>query len=206
MKLPTEAIIAEADSTVKRTGGGGPCGLSEGLLRRQGNAMLLFAHVGITLGTAVLLARLVPCLQSSPGAVEEHGQSTTGTPSRALPGAGPQDGGASGVSALARYLDIRVLLVGSLLPDVIDKPVGYVLFRETFSGGRIFGHTLLFAVVLGVMGLYVLRRYHKEWVITLALRACILFSIACGIPLRHCSGLSTESLFRGMTPLPGLRT
>ena len=74
---------------------------------------------------------------------------------------------------LARCLDIRFLLVGSLLPDIIDKPVGYVLFRGTFSSGRIFGHTLLFAVVLGVVGLYVLRRYHKEWVITLACASCL---------------------------------
>jgi len=35
-----------------------------------------------------------------------------------------------------------------MLPDIIDKPVGQFLFRETFGSGRIFSHSLLFNVLL----------------------------------------------------------
>ena len=49
-------------------------------------------------------------------------------------------------------MDIRVLLVASLLPDIIDKPVGRIVFKETFENGRIFAHTLVFLIVVTVIG------------------------------------------------------
>ena len=130
--------------------------------------MLVFAHVGITLGAATLLANLALRRQSSGEATEEDVGSATGRLAATLSGGRRSTPGASWVRTLARYLDIRFLLVGSLLPDIIDKPVGHVLFRDTFSSGRIFGHTLLFAVVLGVAGIYLYRRHHRKWLVTLA--------------------------------------
>ena len=47
-----------------------------------------------------------------------------------------------------RRIDFRVVLVGSILPDLLDKPVGRVFFEEVFQNSRLFGHTLLFSVVL----------------------------------------------------------
>lgn len=44
-------------------------------------------------------------------------------------------------------VDLRFLVLGSVLPDLIDKPIGTVLFSDTLASGRIFGHTLLFAFV-----------------------------------------------------------
>ena len=40
--------------------------------------------------------------------------------------------------------DYRLVLFGSLLPDIIDKPLGYVLGLE----GRIWAHTLVFLLAL----------------------------------------------------------
>jgi hypothetical protein len=40
--------------------------------------------------------------------------------------------------------DYRLVLFGTLLPDIIDKPLGYVLGLE----GRIWGHTLVFLFVV----------------------------------------------------------
>lgn len=57
-----------------------------------------------------------------------------------------------------RGLDFRFLLVGSLLPDMIDKPVALFLFEDVFRSGRIMGHTLLFSLVLLGMGLWRYRR------------------------------------------------
>lgn len=44
----------------------------------------------------------------------------------------------------SKVLDYRVLLLGSMLPDFIDKPIGLALTIE----GRNVAHTLLFAVTL----------------------------------------------------------
>lgn len=47
-----------------------------------------------------------------------------------------------------RRIDYRVVLLGAILPDLIDKPIGRVLFEEQFQTGRLVGHTLLFVTVL----------------------------------------------------------
>lgn len=52
-------------------------------------------------------------------------------------------------------MDLRVLLLGAVLPDLIDKPIGSILFTDHFDTGRIYAHTLLFAVMVlaGVMAI-----------------------------------------------------
>ena len=46
-----------------------------------------------------------------------------------------------------KSIDYRVLLVGSILPDLIDKPLG-LLFSSTGMLAKSFGHSLLFLVLL----------------------------------------------------------
>lgn len=46
-----------------------------------------------------------------------------------------------------RRIDYRVVLLGAILPDLIDKPIGKIFFEETFQTSRLYGHTLLFSVV-----------------------------------------------------------
>ncbi|MBA7692845.1 hypothetical protein ES703_101414 [subsurface metagenome] len=81
--------------------------------------MLIFGHVGITLGAAVFLN----------GALTKSYSLCAG-------------GRASGLASLGNRIDIRLLLLGSLLPDIIDKPIGQFFFRDTFSNGRIFCHPI----------------------------------------------------------------
>jgi len=100
--------------------------------------MLLFAHPGITLGAATLIADAV---NRKP----------------------------SWFASLSRYLDIRWLLVGSLLPDIIDKPVGQYFFRDTFNNGRIFSHTLLFCIVISAVGIVLYKKQGRTWLLALAL-------------------------------------
>lgn len=45
-------------------------------------------------------------------------------------------------------VDYRVVAFASLLPDLIDKPIGRLLFRERFDSGRLYAHTLLFHIAL----------------------------------------------------------
>jgi len=106
--------------------------------------MLLLGHAGITLGAATLLA----------GALK----SSHSTQIRKV----------SWFASLSSYIDIRLLLIGSLLPDIIDKPVGQLFFRETFSQGRIFSHTLLFLVVITAVGFYLYKRHRRVWLLTLS--------------------------------------
>ena len=106
--------------------------------------MLLLGHTGITLGAATLLA----------GAAEFKKKSGNGI--------------LTWFTSLSEYVDIRILLIGSLLPDIIDKPIGVFFFRDTFSNGRIYAHTLLFLIILSAAGFYLYRRRQKTWLLVLA--------------------------------------
>jgi len=46
------------------------------------------------------------------------------------------------------WVDYRLLLVASLLPDLIDKPIGYLLGAHPIFSGRNYGHSLLFLLIL----------------------------------------------------------
>ncbi len=54
--------------------------------------------------------------------------------------------------------------IGAILPDLFDKPLGMLIFNESIRDGRIFGHTVLMVVILGVIGLLVMN-YWKTPVI-----------------------------------------
>jgi membrane-bound metal-dependent hydrolase YbcI (DUF457 family) len=45
-------------------------------------------------------------------------------------------------------MDLRWILVGSLLPDVIDKPVGSIFFHDTFGSHRLVAHAVVFPIVV----------------------------------------------------------
>ena len=105
--------------------------------------MLIFGHPGITLGAAVLLNSALTRSYSS-------GSS------------------APWLASWRDRIDIRLLLVGSLLPDIIDKPVGQLFFKDVFSNGRIFSHTLLFLILITVVGFYLYRNRRKTWLLALS--------------------------------------
>ncbi len=90
--------------------------------------MLVFAHVGITLG----LARSIECLI--------HNSRKNVKPSF--------------------NLDYRLVAVGSMLPDIIDKPLSYVL-SETAVSGRIYAHSLLFLLLMLIIAVFSWRIHEK---------------------------------------------
>ena len=129
--------------------------------------MLIFGHPGITLGVAALLSGALGSRHFS----QDKGGQAAGSCQRspAAPASDCSPGGkASWLTYLGGYLDIRLLLVGSLLPDIIDKPVGHFFFKEIFSHGRIFSHTLLFLVLVALVGLYLYLRHNKGWCLVLS--------------------------------------
>jgi inner membrane protein len=119
--------------------------------------MLPLGHVGITLGLAAIAA------------VVQHNitlLSQRKSEPATRPASGPADnpGKGSWQSTLARYGDLRFLILGSLLPDIVDKPVGYWLM----GSGKMFCHTLLFLILISIAGLYIWRRHNKTWLLLIS--------------------------------------
>jgi inner membrane protein len=128
--------------------------------------MLLFGHIAIPLGAVILLNGVINRnqanrrfnesrgnLQPSPEVTSQN-HSSSGTVSR--------------FASLVNRIDIRLLIIGSLLPDIIDKPIGIFIFQDTFSNGRIFCHTLLFLILITLGGLFLYWRHNKLWLLVLA--------------------------------------
>lgn len=44
-------------------------------------------------------------------------------------------------------MDLRWVLVGALLPDLVDKPIGSVFFNDTLGSDRLVAHAVVFPVV-----------------------------------------------------------
>ncbi|OGO16292.1 MAG: hypothetical protein A2Z02_03655 [Chloroflexi bacterium RBG_16_48_7] len=70
--------------------------------------------------------------------------------------------------SIARGIDLRFLMLGSMLPDIFDKPLGIFIFGNTLSNGRIFCHTLLFLVLLVLAGLWLLKYRRTGWLLAIA--------------------------------------
>jgi inner membrane protein len=129
--------------------------------------MLILAHAGITLGAAALLD--LPSSKSNPHVAKQYDIEDPADGSAAFSTQSPVSASkASRLQPLVKQIDVRVLLIGSLLPDIVDKPVGLYLFRDTFGNGRIFCHTLLFLLVITIAGVYMYRRRDKVWLLVLS--------------------------------------
>jgi len=114
--------------------------------------MLVLGHVGITYGVALAAESLRPHI-------------------RVIPAGWP--GGLwtrlqNSAVSLARRIDLRILLVGSLLPDLIDKPVGLLLFPGVFGTGRLFCHSLIFPAALAIAGAWLYRVRRSPHLLVLA--------------------------------------
>lgn len=51
------------------------------------------------------------------------------------------------------WIDYRLLLVASLLPDLIDKPIAYLFGSHPKIGGSTLGHSLLFLLLFFIIAL-----------------------------------------------------
>ncbi len=115
--------------------------------------MLLFAHTGITLGVALAGAQLLP---------------PAGSPALTDPGLNRLNSFLlSSLQRLSHTADIRFLLLGSLLPDVIDKPLCMWLLKDSIGAGRAFSHSLLFLLIVAVAGRIVQRRWKSNWLLVI---------------------------------------
>jgi len=73
-----------------------------------------------------------------------------------------------GIKRFPELVDYRLVLMGSMLPDIIDKPLGGIILKETLGNGRIFAHTLLFLLLLFGLGVFFWYRFKRPGVLVLA--------------------------------------
>jgi len=123
--------------------------------------MLLLGHAGITLAAGMLFQNAIPQLPTQQTQLTQQTQSTQSTQQTGM------------LVWLKEHFDYRFLLVGSLLPDLLDKPTGQVFFYNTFQSGRIFGHTLCFNLLLLIVGIYALRKWKKTGLFILSFGSVI---------------------------------
>jgi inner membrane protein len=124
--------------------------------------MFLFAHIGITLGSAILIsgvvsgarARAAKCSNASLKMVPDNlsEKSKTSIPDFI------------GLTALSNFLDIRVLMLGSIITDIIDKPLSFL----GFGNGVFITHTLLVTLLVLLAGLWMTFVYKKTWMLAIA--------------------------------------
>ena len=118
--------------------------------------MLALGHVGLTFGAAAIISKLATLRRPLP-------------PRAVPPASGPHPTRwPPSLLSLARYLDLRLLLAGSLLPDLIDKPLGHLFFPAALSNGRIYAHTLVFLALITLAGLAVRRAAGRNWLLVLS--------------------------------------
>ena len=129
--------------------------------------MLFLGHASITLGLGALLDF---GLQKKYGSAVTERTAVTGKAKtiRKPLTSDPPPGTMAKLSVFMRRMDYRLLLLGSLLPDIIDKPIGMIFFRDFFSNGRLFAHSLLFLIIMISIGLYLYKRWRKQWLLILS--------------------------------------
>jgi len=127
--------------------------------------MFFFGHIGITAGAAkacdIFLSR------AKPG----NGQESDSC-SKIVPVINRQRFRLyplrSRIKGRIESVDYRIVLLGSSLPDIIDKPVFLLTGSSASLSGRDYAHTPLFNLALLIGGL-VLIRYRKSWLLIISL-------------------------------------
>jgi len=78
----------------------------------------------------------------------------------------------NGIRRQLGSIDYRIVLLGSLLPDILDKPWWLVTSIDILPSGRAYGHTFLFNLALFICGL-ILIKYKKSWLLIISLSSII---------------------------------
>ena len=126
--------------------------------------MLFFGHLGITAGVSkacgVLLSMTTAGNNYQPGD-EVDSKRVIGRERFFL---SPL---INGIKTGIGSIDYRLVLLGSLLPDIIDKPVFLLIGGSASLSGRDYAHTLLFNLALFASGI-ILFRYRKPWLLIIS--------------------------------------
>jgi inner membrane protein len=130
--------------------------------------MLLMAHAGIAVGAAYLIEQAVNLINSGlPGKTAYRSK-----PLRDCPAADNCDVKPASASQAVNkvtsnrhvfQIDYRFILLGSILPDLIDKPIGVLLSPIYLTDGRLITHTLIFLIIAICIGGFIAVKQRKLW-------------------------------------------
>ena len=127
--------------------------------------MLFLGHIGITAG--VVRAGSILGSLASPGNSYNSGSSLNS--GRVISsGRWYLRRLLSGIKIRLGSIDYRIVVLGSLLPDIIDKPIWLFVGSSLSLSGRDYAHTLLFNLILFIVGL-VLIRVGKTWLLVISI-------------------------------------
>ena len=124
--------------------------------------MLLFGHIGYTLAAGLLLNNSLHINRIISKETDEKSVNP-----KAIDLKGPSAKFWKLIQQ-TKGLDLRWVIIGSLLPDIIDKPIGHIIFKDTFGTGQIYCHTLLFAIFLFLAGYVASSIYKKNFILLIA--------------------------------------
>lgn len=85
--------------------------------------MFILGHIGITIGIIYLLAYYI------------HSRYKKENPS----------------ASFAENIDFRVIIIAAMLPDIVDKIVGMIIFKEEISNGRLFTHSIVITGIFSIL-------------------------------------------------------
>jgi len=131
--------------------------------------MLLFGHLGITLGAAIAAQGTKQYFErnSTNGHVISTDKNKSGISPRRT-----KFSLNNITEMLGKHIDVRFLLVGAILPDIIDKPLGLL----NIGSGRSISHTLLFLLIFTLLGLilYAARKWKRILVLAAGIMAHLI--------------------------------
>ena len=127
--------------------------------------MLLFGHTGITAGIVRVYDILGSINKPLGSCAPDSSSESNITVSKKLL---PLCRRISGIRSQLGSIDYRLVLMGSLLPDILDKPLWLIAFSDVFPSGRAYGHTFLLNMILFICGL-ILIKYGKSWLLIISL-------------------------------------
>lgn len=134
--------------------------------------MYPLSHPGITLGLTQILVAAWDGRNKAERATAAPPRGTLPADGRVVPSSTKREGaagqGTGDEGGLAARIDYRLVLLSSMLPDVIDKPLGMVFFADAISNGRVFGHTLLCALLVVGLAAWLYFGRHARWGLVVA--------------------------------------
>jgi inner membrane protein len=124
--------------------------------------MFIFGHVGITLAATALVGSIVVQCRE---AAKRKSVSRTSDVKNYRPSKQSTWLERSGLDRVAALFDVRLLIIGSLFPDIIDKPLSFM----GFGTGRSITHTLIVFLFILFTSLFVYLNYRKAFLIPIAI-------------------------------------
>lgn len=113
--------------------------------------MYPLGHVTVVCGAVWLGARLTDRARQRQPAVSTVASSSPDEEQSPLGDSGRQE-------RLADAIDYRLVALGALLPDLVDKSIVWVLFPDPEAGGHHIGHSVFLGLALLLAGLVLVAR------------------------------------------------